>query len=155
MRTTRLLTRLVFAGALCLALSGCKQWSERGAKGRGLIPPPKPEEVKFSSFQPQNPYLQVVPGLLSRALFAADEADGMRVEVRDLLVGPNQTSASTILPGTATCEVRSGSGVLSLGEKRQQFHIGETFVIPDGQNFTIANESEIPIGIRVHLISAR
>ncbi len=124
-------------------------------QGRGLIPAPKPEEVKFSSFQPQNPYLQLAPGLLSRTLFATDEADGMRVEVRDLLVGPNQTSASATLPGSATCEVRSGGGVLSMGDKHQQFHMGETFVIPDAQNFTIANESEIPIGIRVHLITAR
>ena len=116
---------------------------------------PKPEEIKFSSYQPQNPYTQLVSGLLSRTLFSNPDADGTRVEVRDLLVGPNQKTASATLPGTAVCEVRSGDGVLTMGNKRQQFRMGEAFVIPEGENFTIANESEIPIGIRVHLISAR
>lgn len=148
-------SRQVAAVALCLAtfaVWGCKSFSERGAKGVGLLPKAPAGEQHFSNYQPRNPYSQVVTGLLGRKLYETPGPRGYRVEVHDFLVGPKQHTASATLPGSAIGEVRSGEGVLLTAGKRQELQPGITFTVAVGVAFTIENRSEVPIGIRVHLI---
>jgi len=137
-----------------VAVPGCKNWSERGAKGVGLLPKVSAGETKFSNYQPRNPYSELATGVLTRTLYEASSGNGYRIEVRDLLVAPQQHSASATLPGSAVCQVLSGDGVLTAGEKHQDLKIGSTFTIPEGEAFAIQNKSDFPFVIRVNLFKA-
>jgi hypothetical protein len=150
-RSISVLLSLLF---LLTLLTGCKTWTERGAKGIGLLPKAAPGEQHFSSYQPTNPYIQLGEGILYRKMFEAPGPTGVRIEVRDLLVGPRKHTAKVNLPGAAICEVRSGSGVLTSGDQPQQLRPGATFSLPDDAMFSIESNSNDPISIRAQLIRA-
>jgi hypothetical protein len=64
---------------------------------------------------------------LTRTLFIAPSGIGFRVEVRDLLVGPRQTTSLASLPGAAIFEVCSGGGIVTLAGDPQEVQLGSTF----------------------------
>lgn len=134
---------------------GCKRFSERGAKGEGLLPKAVPGEAKFSPYQPAKPYQQLAKGLLGRKLYEAPAEVGMAVQVHDLLVGPKQHSESYAFPGTAIFEVRTGSGQFKMGDKSQPIETGKVLTAPAGQPFTIENQTEIPIAIRIQVLGSK
>jgi mannose-6-phosphate isomerase-like protein (cupin superfamily) len=146
---------LSFVLILVTIQTGCKSWSERGAKGLGELPKASPDETKFSPYQPANPYQQLTTGLLGRKLHATSPEAGAVIEVHDFLVGPNQRTASYTLPGPAIFEIRSGNGLLKLGDKSQQIQTGMVLPLPAAQPFTIENQSEVPIGIRVEILGSK
>ena len=142
--------------ALCLVIAAlanasCKQWTQRGARGIGLLRKARPDETDFSSYRPQNPFSQLAPGMMTRTLYKTAGGGGLQVEVRDLLVGPQQHTGVVTLPGSAVCEIRFGRGVLTAGGKGREFDVGTTFVLADSESFTIENKSDSPVTIRVHL----
>lgn len=137
-----------------LPIMGCKSWSQRGAKGIGLLPKASPGETKFSSYQPKNPYATLASGIMTRTLFETSSGQGYHVEARDLLVGPGQHGESVSLPGAAVFEVRSGSGVMTVSGNAQELKLGSTFSLPEGQAFTIENKSDSALAMRVHLFRA-
>src|SRR5258708_1258493 len=98
----------IFVGVLSLWVlcAGCA--SRRN--GVGVLPPPPPDQIKFSNYQPQSPFAEVSPGVSSRTLFVADEETSTRVEVRDVLVSPRKNPVAMAVPGADVFEVRSGSG---------------------------------------------
>ena len=98
--------------------------------------------------QPENPYKQLAPGLLTRTLFIAPSGSGFRVEIRDFLVGPRQRTSDVSLPGPAILEVRSGSGFVTVAGYSQKVQIGSTFALPEGAAFAIDNGSDLPLTIR-------
>lgn len=140
--------------AATLVNAGCKAWTQRGAKGVGLLQKPRPNEMKFSSYRPQNPFSQLAAGIMTRTLYQTADTGGLHVEIRDLLVGPEQHTAVVTLPGSAVWEVRSGSGVLTAGGKEREFSVGETFALAEGESFSIENKSDSPVTIRVQLFRA-
>jgi hypothetical protein len=151
--------RMVSRIALCVGIgslwsSGCKQWTQRGAKGIGLLQKAAPDEKNFSTYQPQNPYSQLASGIMTRTLYETAARNGLRIEVRDLLVGPKQRTGRVALSGSAVCEVRSGSGVLTVSGKGREFQLGATFALSDSEAFAIENKSEIPVTMRVYLFRA-
>ena len=150
------LRRAVLSTIACAALTliGCKSFSERGAKGIGLLPKPADAGQKLSSYQPNNPYNQLAPGLLSRKLYETAGPKGTHLEVNDLLVGPRRHSASATLNGTAVVEVKSGEGLVRLDGKEQKLQLGTTFTIPQGASVVFENDTEAPLAMQVHLIRA-
>jgi len=74
------------------------------------------------------------------------------VEVDDLLVGPRQKCDTYTFKSPALFEVRSGSGTLHMGEQSQKIEPGTVVPMPGGRTFTIQNEGDLPIGIRVQLL---
>ena len=149
--------RIVPTAIFCCAamtLTGCKAYSERGAKGVGLLPKPTSAELHLSKYQPKNPYSQLAPGLLSRKLFETTGPKGSRIEINDLLVGPKQHSASVTFPGLAICEVKSGQGTMKVGSNDQKLELGTTFTIPKETPVAIENATEVPLAIQVHMIRA-
>ncbi len=138
-----------------LSITGCKNWSQRGAKGIGLLPKASPGETKFSSYRPENPYGKLASGIATRTLFVASSATGYRVEVRDLLVGPGKSTEAVSLPGAAIFEVRSGSGVMTVGGKQRELRLGSTFALSEGESFSIENKGTDAIAMRVHLLGAQ
>src|SRR5258707_15498337 len=55
----------IFVGVLSLWVlcAGCA--SRRN--GVGVLPPPPPDQIKFSNYQPQSPFAEVSPGEIGRA----------------------------------------------------------------------------------------
>jgi hypothetical protein len=144
----------IFCFLLVLCSTACTSWNQRGAKGVGLLPKAGTGEQHFSNYEPSNPYVQLGEGIYYRKRYEGAGPAGLRVEVRDLLVGPSQHSAKVSLPGAAICEVNSGSGVLTSGDQPQELRSGATFALPEGASFSIENKSDTPISIRVHLLRA-
>src|SRR6184192_4256789 len=65
---------------------------QRSSNKTGLLPAPKPEEIKASDYQPQNPFVQSSPGLMTRTVFVVEPTKGTpyHVDVVDLLISPHQ-----------------------------------------------------------------
>ena len=103
---------------------GCKRWTERGAKGVGLLPPPPAAGLTYSSARANNPYKQYAHGLLTRVSYRTATDKGYRLEVWDLMVGPRASTDSVQRPGGGVLHVRSGAGVLILGDRPQNIALG-------------------------------
>jgi mannose-6-phosphate isomerase-like protein (cupin superfamily) len=146
---------LPFALILVTIQTGCNRWSERGARGLGELSKSSPNETKFSPYQPANPYQQLTTGLLGRKLYATSPEAGAVIEVHEFLVGPNRRTANYTLPSPAIFEIRSGNGLLKLGDKSRQIQTGMVLPLPAAQPFTIENQSEVPIGIRVEMFGSK
>lgn len=143
---------LVFALCWASLLLGCTQWSQRGVKGVGTLPPAAANETRFSPYQPAHPYQQLAKGLLGRRVFQGTAGTMGTVEVDDLLIGPLQQSEKYILKSSALFEERSGSGTLNIGDESQKIEPGSVVPLPAGTAFTIQNQGEIPIAITVQLL---
>jgi len=143
---------LVFAVCCVSLLLGCTQWSQRGAKGVGTLPPAAESETRFSPYQPAHPYQQLARGVLGRKVFQGTAGAMGSVEVDDLLVGPRQQSEKYTFKSSALFEVRSGAGTLNLGEQSQKIEPGTVIPMPAGSAFTIQNQGELPLSIRVQLL---
>jgi len=147
---------LVLALSLSVLFGGCNKWSQRGAKGIGTLPPASPNETKFSSYQPARPYEQLTKGLLGRKVYTRPkEVSDTNVEVEDLLVGPNQRSDNYAFQAAAIFEVKSGTGLLKLGNNSQRIETGSVVSLPPGQQFSVENDSELAIAIRVGLLGSK
>ena len=136
-------------------LSGCQSWSERGAKGEGTLPKASPGETNFSSYQPTHPYQQITKGLLGRKMYETSAQAGVVIEVHDLLVGPNQRTDSYALEAPAIFEVKSGSGVMKLGDKSQQIQAGTVLTLSAAQAFTIENQSDVAVAIKAEVLGRK
>lgn len=135
-------------------LVSCKNWTQRGAKGVGLLTQPPPAAIKLSSYEPQNPYSELTPGLWTRTLFQTAVGGGYRIEIRDLAVSPGKKVTKILLPGAAIFDVRSGTGTLTSGGKRQEIRFGSTFSIDDGTDFDLENTSALVLAMRVDVFLA-
>ena len=139
---------------LCLSAtlqSGCR--SGGGAEGTGVLPK-APSQPPPSKYEPQNPYVPLAPGILTRTLHQAAGQAGYRIEVRDMLVGPGQRATNVSLPGAAVFQVRSGSGTITTAGKTEEAKSGSTFAVSDGETFSVENKSNTPIELRVYLFIA-
>ena len=117
--------------------------------------PDRPENnVKFSSYKPENPYTQFVPGLLSRKVFETPTEDAYQIEVREFFVLPGQRTSEFSLPGSAVFEVLMGSGVLNVSGKSQEAKTGSSFAYPKGAPVTFENKSDIPITLRAYVFAS-
>jgi len=149
------LPRLLFFLVLSAFLIGCKGWSQRGAKGVGTLPPASPNETQFSPYQPAHPYQQLTKGLLGRKLYSASLEAGAVVEIHDFLVGPHEVSDSYTLQAAAIFEVKSGSGLLRLGDKPLKIETGTVVPVPGAQPFAIESQTDVPITIRVEILGSK
>jgi hypothetical protein len=136
-----------------LSCSGCETRQE--SEQTPPLPEAGPDERNFSSDQVKNPYAELSKGLLARTVFETDAPGDVHIEVRDLLVGPGQTTASVSLPGAAVFEVRLGSGKFVVDGKSREIQTGATLAVSEGESFVVENKGENPIAIRVHLIHAK
>lgn len=123
-------------------------------KATGPLPAPKPEEIKASDYQPQNPFVQSSSGLMTRTVFTVEPAKGTpyHVDVMDILITPGQQSVEVPHTGAAVFEVRGGSGTVSVGEKPQEFNPGSTFSVADGEPLKFASKSEGPVTLRAYVV---
>jgi hypothetical protein len=108
----------------------------------------------FSSYKPANPYVELVPGVLTRTLFRAAALGNYQVEVRDIRVASGKKGENLKLDGAAFLQVQSGTGAALIEGKRQDLSPGATFSVPQGQALTIESSSGAPLILRVELVKA-
>jgi hypothetical protein len=112
-----------------------------------------PSEITPSRYVPSNPFKPIVPGLLGRVAYIAENnADNYSVQVLDLMIGPSQSSAPHIFDGEAILEVRAGVGTLMVDGDRTDIRIGNVVPLASGSEFSIENGSEAAIQIRAHVV---
>jgi hypothetical protein len=109
-------------------------------------------DQNFSPYTPAHPYSELMPGVLSRTVFEAAGPAGYRVEVSDLRVSAGRRGEDLKLPGAAFFEVRSGSGAILVGGKRQELQGGSTAAVSEGQAFTLDCAAGQPLTIRAYLV---
>jgi hypothetical protein len=142
--------------AAALAVVGCDVVSDMtGDETVPPLPAPDPDQVSFSSYQPEQPYAAFAPGLLTRNRYETESTAGYRVEIWDMLVGPHQQTSSVSLPGGAVVTTRSGQPAITIEGKAMIAESGTALTIPEGQPFTVTNESDDPVSLRVYLFSAQ
>lgn len=135
--------------------------------GVGLLPPP-PGEPPEASFKPDKAFVAARAnalgaeqaggeGILTRTLLTTPEeatAD-IAVEIRDLLIPPNQQVAVQAAADSALYEVLTGAGVVTISGKAQEVSSGAMFLVPQGESLTIQSRGADPIVLRAHIIKAR
>lgn len=136
---------------------GCSGQVERGV---ALLPEPKPGQVEFSPYKSQNPLtaegqdLQGGNVLLSRTIYQAKSGVDYRIEVRDLLVGPEKSTSVLSLPGPAVLEVRSGNAVITIGSRTSELRPGRVLELPETVNFSISSGAGQPVTMRAYIFIA-
>jgi hypothetical protein len=126
-----------------------------GAEGQLAAEVPSPKELVAG--EPKDAYRSFAPALLVRTRFAppADKDARSAIEIWDAMVGPGKASEKARLPGAAVIEVRSGTGVLTVGSKPQELRAGTTATIDDGADFTLtSSDKDAPLILRVTIIRA-
>jgi mannose-6-phosphate isomerase-like protein (cupin superfamily) len=124
------------------------------SKATGLLPAPKPEEIRASDYQPQNPFVQSSPGLMTRTVFAVEPGKGApyHVDVMDLLISPGQQAVDVPHAGAAVFEVRDGGGMATVAEKSQEVNEGSTFSVGDGEPLKFASKGQGPVTLRAYVV---
>lgn len=123
------------------------------ARGRGAAQPPARTENL-----PDGPnYTKFANGLYMRRLsqIVAPSRD-YSVEEWALLVGPGKSTDTVTLPGTAVLLVRTGSAVVTLGDRKQDVRLGSSLLVVENQRFSIANsDKERPVSIKAVIVKGR
>lgn len=118
---------------------------------------PLPVNPNFSSYVPSEPYRILASGLLAR-VFSDSSIDGLRIQIVDALIGPNQQTEGVALLGPSTHLVLSGSGQVTYAEAgviiEKKFQPGSSWTLSSGQAFRIENQGEHHVDIRIRIITA-
>ncbi len=123
------------------------------ARGRGTAQPPARADTL-----PEGPnYTKYANGLYTRVLSqTVASSKDYSVEEWALLVGPGKTTDTVTLPGSAVLLVRTGSAVVTLGDRRQDVRLGSSLLVPENQRFSIANSNkERPVSIKAVIVKGR
>lgn len=139
-------------GLLAIVLiQACGGVSQRPIGGTGPLPGPPTGNPPLSRYEPEPPFTELTRGVLARKIFEARGAADYRVEVNDLLIAPGQASVEVALPGPAVFEVRSGSGVVTVGGRAREVQTGASFQVAANEKFQVTVRGELPITLRVHI----
>jgi len=95
----------------------------------------------LSTYSPNNPYHQFVPGLMVRTLYVAETRGPNPITVWDLLVGPGQKTATFTLPGAAVLSISSGQGIVTAAGAAREVSTGQTTVVDEGAEIQIENRT--------------
>lgn len=148
----RLRVSAVAGNAICSAITSLL--CESSAVAETLPLPVKPP---FSSYVPSEPYRILASGLLAR-VFSDSTVDGLRIQIVDALIGPNQQTEGVALLGPSTHLVLSGSGQVTYAEGgvivENKFQPGSSWTLSSGQAFRIENQGEHHVDIRIRIITA-
>ena len=117
-----------------------------------LLPGPPKEGVRFAETQPANAYLPLVRGIAQRTVFEVTSPEGIAVSIRELVIGPKQTTEPFKFASGMMIAVIAGSGELTIGERRVLLELGSGFTIPPGESVRIVNDNDQALTMRGYLI---
>ena len=99
-------------------------------------------------------YREYAPGLLVRKTYVSGTDGELRAGVWDLLVGPGKRTSKVSLPGAAILLIRSGKGLVSVADKREDVSIGMALSIAQGDELVIDNrQGTTAIAIRAIVVA--
>ncbi len=92
-------------------------------------------------------YTQLAEGILASTepVFATDSIPRYHVEVRDLILGPNQNAPKVPLSGFTLMELRSGVVETTDGGKAVRRETGSVWLVARGAQLSIRNLSEAAV----------
>jgi len=120
-----------------------------------LLPEIAADDKAFSAYQPANAFAATGNGIIARTVFQADAALGTHIDVLDWKLPPGKQTSATTLPGAAFIEVRSGSGTLQAGAQNQDLPLGAIVSVSQDQSFTITNNGQLMLTMRVYVVTGR
>ena len=125
--------------------------------GRALLTRPTEGSARFSDYRPDRPFEPVAAGLLVRTVFSEQTTSGLRIEVRELLVGPKQATLRHVLPAAALLYVRAAvDATITRGDgKAAALAAGATLRIAEDEAVIIENRGDAPLVVTAYLFSAR
>jgi mannose-6-phosphate isomerase-like protein (cupin superfamily) len=129
----------------------------QGVGFEGQLAAEVPSAQALATGEPKDPYRSFAPGLLVRTRFAppADKDARYAIEIWDAMVAPGKASEKARLPSSAVIEVRSGTGVLTVGGTPHELRAGTTAIIDDGADFTLTStDKDAPLILRAAIIRA-
>jgi quercetin dioxygenase-like cupin family protein len=132
-----------------VVLAGCHREPERQATP--LLAEARADETNFSSYAPQNPYVDGGKNLLTRPILDTPGPEGIRIELRDLFVAPGNTADKVSLPGAAVLEVLSGEGKITTGEKSQELSQGVSVSLPQDATCSLESRGITPLVLRARI----
>lgn len=130
-----------------------QQLSKEQAQKTRPLPEVAADDKNFSGYHAAKAFAQAPSGHFGRTLYQSDGPPGYRVEVQDLSVASKKRVDSISLPGAAFLDVRSGSGIITVAEKKQELIVGSSFSVNQGQSFALEATSDYPLTVRVYLIA--
>jgi hypothetical protein len=110
-------------------------------------------QPSYGQFEPPGLFEQVAPGLLGRTRFKSD-AGGTRIEILDLLVGPEKISAPMPLRSGALLDVVGGEASLIVDGNPRRIKLGDVLQFSQNQTIAIDNSGAArPLMMRLILFS--
>jgi len=101
------------------------------------------------------PFREVAPGVFMRTILRAPYSPGLNVEIQDLEVRPRQLTKQVTLAGAALLEIRSGRAIVTVGQVTKEVRVGAIFALPQGQALVLDNRADVPISIRLYVVTAQ
>ncbi len=152
-----LTSRSIFAiGIVALILCSSAPAADE-LRGRDTAQPAARNPARTANL-PEGPnYKKYATGLYARQVFQTiGPSQDYSIEEWGLLVGPGKKTEGVTLPGAAVLIVRTGSGVIAIGEQKQEFRLGSSLLIPEDQKFSIVNANrDQPVSIKAVIVKGR
>ena len=143
---------------LAFAIEGCvhtPRLSVEEAKRTRPLPEVPANDKNISEAPVAKAFVLAPAGHLSRTFFQTEGPPGYRVELQDLSLAPKKRVDNISFPGAAFLDVRYGSGILTLGDHKQELSVGSSFSVSQGQSFSLESTGEHPLSVRAFLIGAQ
>jgi hypothetical protein len=110
-------------------------------------------QPSYGQFEPPGLFEQVVPGLLGRTRFKSD-AGGSRIEIIELLVGPETISEPMPVRSGAMLDAVGGEGSLIVDGNLRRIKPGDVLPLSQNQTITFDNSGAArPLMMRLILFS--
>jgi hypothetical protein len=92
-------------------------------------------------------YRQLAEGVLvsSEPVFTTDSLPHYRIQVQNLVLGPNQNAPQVHLEGFALMELRSGTLEMTIDGKSARQETGTSWFVHQGARLALRNVSEVAI----------
>ena len=150
---TKSIGHSAIAMAAMFFLCSCERAPSQAKLHSSLLPDASSEDTQFSKYAPENPYTQKGPALLERLLFETAGPNGVRIELRDLMVVPSAQPADVSFPGPAVLQVLSGEGSIVIGDKSQHLATGETITLAQNATSKLETHGTAPFVLRARIFN--
>jgi hypothetical protein len=148
----------LLCGSIALALAAFNlAWGQDGSHNKTRpLPPPPPGAAAYTSAPPAIPFqsLGTQAGSM-RTVFQGPGPGNLKIEIRELMVGPRTAVRLDPLPGPALVNPRSGEGSLKAGDRAERLGIANVVSAPSGVPLEFQNSSEAPLVLTLYLVEVR
>ena len=151
--------RLLFALATSLAVTASAtafaQEPKLAPEGRGLLPKPAEMPATLRGTPSPHPFMPDPSGGFSRMIFETDENPDFKIIIRDFSFPPDKQRHTITVPSAAFAQLLSGSGEISIANKRLELAPGARTAVPAGAPIEVVNNGEQAVVVRALIVEAK